>query len=199
MKNVILLMAVSFTVMACNKKSQEVPVVSNQQVVAGSKSKVILETSMGSITLELDGEKAPISVANFLSYAKDGFYDGTIFHRVIKGFMIQGGGFDQQMEQKKTKAPIKNEASNGLSNGQYTISMARTNDPHSATAQFFINLVDNSRLNKSAFQDGYAVFGKVIEGSEIVEQIGKVKTHREGYYDDVPVTPVILKSVKVIQ
>ncbi len=199
MKNVILLMAVSFAVMACNKKSQEVPVVSDQQVVSGHKSKVILETSMGSITLELDGEKAPISVSNFLSYAKEGFYDGTIFHRVIKGFMIQGGGFDQQMEQKKTKAPIKNEAANGLSNAQYTIAMARTNDPHSATAQFFINLVDNSRLNKSAFQDGYAVFGKVVEGSDIVEQIGKVKTHREGYYDDVPVTPVILKSVKVTQ
>jgi len=208
MKNrfIFVFMAVSLMFVACNKKNQEVSVSTqneqtqkDQPVAPGKKVKAELETSMGTIVLELDGEKAPVSVKNFIGYASEGYYNGTIFHRVIDGFMAQGGGFDAKMEQKKTNAPIKNEAANGLSNALYTVAMARTNDPNSATSQFFINLVDNSRLDKSAHQDGYAVFGKVIQGSEIVDKIGKVKTHREGYYDDVPVSAVTIKSVKIIE
>ena len=152
---------------------------------------------LGVITLELDDEKAPISAANFLEYVKSGHYDNTIFHRVINGFMIQGGGFEPGMKQKPNGAEIKNEANNKLKNEQYTIAMARTSAPHSATAQFFINVADNEFLNfKSETPSGwgYAVFGKVVKGTEIVDKIRGVKTGRKGYHDDVPVTDVVIEK-----
>ena len=153
--------------------------------------------SHGVITLELDAEKAPKSVANFLSYVSKGHYDGTIFHRVIPGFMVQGGGMDPGMKEKRGDTPISNEANNGLKNNKYTVAMARTSDPHSATAQFFINASDNGFLNHTAISAqgwGYAVFGKVISGSEIVDKIEAVKTGRKGHHDDVPVEDVILEK-----
>ncbi len=153
--------------------------------------------SHGVITLELDAEKAPKSVANFLSYVSKGHYDGTIFHRVIPGFMVQGGGMEPGMKEKRGDTPISNEANNGLKNNKYTVAMARTSDPHSATAQFFINASDNGFLNHTAISAqgwGYAVFGKVISGSEIVDKIEAVKTGRKGHHDDVPVEDVILEK-----
>jgi len=159
---------------------------------------VVLTTSMGAITLELDAKKAPKSVENFVAYVKAGHYDGTIFHRVMDNFMIQGGGFNDKMVQKATKAAIKNEADNGLKNNKYTIAMARTNDPHSATAQFFINVADNDFLNFSSPTDrgwGYAVFGKVTAGMDVVDNIKKVKTGNNGFHQNVPLEPVtILKA-----
>jgi len=149
----------------------------------------------GVIVLELDDEKAPESTANFLAYVNKGHYDGTIFHRVIKNFMIQGGGFTTDMQQKPTDAPIKNEAANSLKNDKYTIAMARTGDPHSATAQFFINVVDNDFLNHTAPTGqgwGYAVFGKVVQGQDVVDEIRKVRTTRKGYHDDVPFDAVVI-------
>jgi peptidyl-prolyl cis-trans isomerase A (cyclophilin A) len=160
---------------------------------------VVMETSLGSIEIELDGEKAPISTQNFLKYVDDKFYDGTIFHRVISGFMIQGGGFTEKMDQKKTHDPIKNEAANGLKNLRGTIAMARTNVVDSATAQFFINVVDNSFLdhkNPSPQGFGYAVFGKVTKGMDVVDAIRAVPTGFKDGYDDVPSTAVIIRSVK---
>ena len=156
---------------------------------------VKLETSMGDIVLDLDSEKAPKTVANFLSYVDAGHYDGTIFHRVIDGFMIQGGGFDAEMQEKSTAAPIENEADNGLANDPYTIAMARTMDAHSATAQFFINVKKNDFLNHSAKNDagwGYAVFGKVVKGHGVVNKIKAVDTGRHGMHDDVPKEPVVI-------
>jgi peptidyl-prolyl cis-trans isomerase B (cyclophilin B) len=161
---------------------------------------ITLHTTLGDITLELDAEKAPATVENFLGYAKDGFFDGTIFHRVIDNFMIQGGGMLEDMSQKPTKAPVKNEADNGLKNAKGTIAMARTNDPHSATAQFFINVSDNDFLNhKSPTPQGwgYAVFGKVVTGMEVVEKIRGVKTGRRGYHDDVPVDAILIQKVTI--
>ncbi|MEY3631992.1 MAG: peptidylprolyl isomerase [Betaproteobacteria bacterium] len=159
---------------------------------------VVLTTSMGAITLELDAKKAPKSVENFVAYVKAGHYDGTIFHRVMDNFMIQGGGFNDKMVQKPTKAAIKNEADNGLKNNKYTIAMARTNDPHSATAQFFINVADNDFLNFSSPTErgwGYAVFGKVTAGMDVVDNIKKVKTGNNGFHQNVPLEPVtILKA-----
>jgi peptidyl-prolyl cis-trans isomerase B (cyclophilin B) len=153
---------------------------------------------MGAITLELDAKKAPKSVENFVAYVKAGHYDGTIFHRVMDNFMIQGGGFNDKMVQKPTKAAIKNEADNGLKNNKYTIAMARTNDPHSATAQFFINVADNDFLNFSSPTErgwGYAVFGKVTAGMDVVDNIKKVKTGNNGFHQNVPLEPVtILKA-----
>lgn len=164
-------------------------------------SKIELTTNHGRIVIELDHEKAPLSAANFLSYVRSGHYNGTIFHRVIKGFMIQGGGFDAQMNQKPTEAPIQNEANNGLKNAHYTLAMARTNAPHSATAQFFINTTNNGFLDfksESPSGWGYAVFGKVVEGQDIVDKIEKVKTSRSGFHDDVPVEAVVIeKAVEV--
>ena len=154
----------------------------------------------GVITLELDQEKAPKSVENFLSYVKKGHYDNTIFHRVIPGFMVQGGGFAPGMAQKATDAQIDNEANNGLKNNNYTVAMARTNAPHSATAQFFINIKDNDFLNFSAPTAsgwGYAVFGKVVAGTDVVDKIKAVKTGRKGHHDDVPVEDVVI--VKAVQ
>ena len=151
----------------------------------------------GVITLELDEAKAPKSVANFLAYVKAGHYDNTVFHRVIKNFMIQGGGFEPGMKQKPTQAPIANEADNGLKNDKYTVAMARTSDPHSATAQFFINTVDNDFLNFSAPTAqgwGYAVFGKVVQGQEVVDAIKAVPTTRKGFHDDVPRDDVVIEK-----
>jgi cyclophilin family peptidyl-prolyl cis-trans isomerase len=154
---------------------------------------VVMETSLGKIKIELDGEKAPISTKNFMQYVDDKFYDGLIFHRVIGDFMIQGGGFKPGMEQQKTKAPIKNESGNGLSNTRGTIAMARTNDLDSATSQFYINTVDNSgKLDRPK----YCVFGKVIEGMDVVDKIRAVKTTRKGGHADVPVEDVVIKSVR---
>jgi peptidyl-prolyl cis-trans isomerase B (cyclophilin B) len=156
----------------------------------------------GVITLELDAEKAPKSSANFLAYVSKGHYDNTIFHRIINGFMIQGGGFEPGMAQKPTDAPIENEANNGLLNKQYTVAMARTSDPHSATAQFFINVADNSFLNHTAATSqgwGYAVFGKVVAGNEVVDALRGVKTGRKGYHDDVPLTDVVIEKAVVVQ
>ena len=159
---------------------------------------VVLTTSMGAITLELDAKKAPKTVENFVAYVKAGHYDGTIFHRVMDNFMIQGGGFNDKMVQKPTKAAIKNEADNGLKNNKYTIAMARTNDHHSATAQFFINVADNDFLNFSSPTErgwGYAVFGKVTAGMDVVDNIKKVKTGNNGFHQNVPLEPVtILKA-----
>ena len=156
---------------------------------------------MGVITIELDAEHAPLSTANFLSYVAKGHYDNTVFHRVIPGFMVQGGGFEPGMNQKPTDAPIENEANNGVKNNNYTLAMARTQAPHSATAQFFINVSDNEFLNHTApsLQGwGYAVFGKVIKGTEIVDQIKAVKTARKGFHDDVPKEDVIIQKAVAI-
>jgi peptidyl-prolyl cis-trans isomerase B (cyclophilin B) len=155
----------------------------------------------GVVTLELDEQKAPKTVANFLSYVKKGHYDGTIFHRVIDGFMIQGGGFEPGMSQKPTDAPIENEANNGLKNDKYTVAMARTQAPHSASAQFFINVADNEFLNhKSPTPQGwgYAVFGKVVEGKEIVDKLRGVATGRKGFHDDVPMQDVVIDKAVVV-
>ena len=163
---------------------------------------VELETTMGNIVIELNQEQAPNTVANFLEYVKSGHYDGTIFHRVIDGFMIQGGGMDANMKEKSTNAPIQNEADNGLKNEVGTIAMARTSDPHSATAQFFINVKDNSFLNFSGKNPqgwGYAVFGKVTEGMDIVNKIKGVPTGKYGFHADVPTTPVVITHAKVIE
>lgn len=158
---------------------------------------VIMKTSMGDIVIEFYPDQAPISVANFLRYVDDGFYDGLVFHRVISKFMIQGGGLSSSMEEPKTKyAPIKNEAKNGLKNLRGTIAMARTNYPHSATSQFFINVVDNSFLDNGVRGYGYAVFGKVIKGMDVVDKIAEVKTSAAGMHQDVPIEPVTIVSVK---
>lgn len=161
---------------------------------------VALKTSMGEIVLELDQEKAPKSVANFLQYVKSGYYKGTVFHRVIDGFMIQGGGFDKNMKQKATKAPIRNEAQNGLQNVTYSIAMARTGDPHSATAQFFINVGDNGALDypgRDGF--GYTVFGKVVKGMDVVDKIKAVPVADKGPHQNVPVTPVVIESATLLK
>jgi peptidyl-prolyl cis-trans isomerase B (cyclophilin B) len=160
---------------------------------------VVLTTNHGAITLELDVEKAPKSVENFVTYVKSGHYDGTIFHRVIDGFMIQGGGFDPDMKQKSTNDPIDNEAENGLKNDRYTIAMARTSDPHSATAQFFINVGDNDFLNYPGSDGwGYAVFGKVTDGEDVVDAIRAVKTGRKSMFSDVPVETVVIEKAEVV-
>ncbi|WP_111642017.1 peptidylprolyl isomerase [Marinimicrobium alkaliphilum] len=161
---------------------------------------ITLHTNYGDIVLELDFDKAPKTAANFKQYAEDGFYTGTIFHRVIDGFMVQGGGMTEDMEQKATREPIQNEADNGLKNDTGTVAMARTNDPHSATAQFFINVKDNNFLNhtgKNMQGWGYCVFGKVTEGMDVVDKIRKVKTSTQGYHSDVPVQPVTIEKVTV--
>ena len=166
---------------------------------AAEAPKVKLTTSMGDIVVQLNPDKAPKTVANFLQYVKDGFYKGTIFHRVMDGFMIQGGGFTADMKQKDTRPPVEIESKNGLKNDKYTIAMARTMDPHSASAQFFLNSKNNDFLNYPG-QDGwgYAVFGKVTEGQDIVDQMNGVKTSRSGMHSDVPVDPIIIEKVEVI-
>jgi peptidyl-prolyl cis-trans isomerase B (cyclophilin B) len=163
---------------------------------------VLLNTNKGKIVIELNEKDAPVSTANFLDYVKKGHYDGLVFHRVIDGFMIQGGGFAPGMKQKDTGKPIENEAANGLKNDPYTIAMARTNDPHSATAQFFINVSDNGFLNHSSKTPqgwGYAVFGKVVAGKDVVDAIKKVKTGSKGFHQDVPVEDVVITKAEEVQ
>ena len=165
-------------------------------------SKVQLQTTQGVITIELDAAKAPKTVENFLSYVRKGHYDNTVFHRVIKNFMIQGGGFEPGMKQKDTDAPIENEAGNGLKNDRYTVAMARTNAPHSATAQFFINVVDNDFLNFSSPTPqgfGYAVFGKVVEGTDVVDAIKGVRTGSSGFHQDVPMDDVVIQKATIVE
>ncbi len=164
--------------------------------------KVQFQTNLGNIIIELDKKKAPETVDNFVRYVSNGHYDKTIFHRVINGFMIQGGGFEKNMKEKATSAPIQNEADNGLKNKAFTLAMARTNDPHSASSQFFINLVDNEFLDHSSKTMsgwGYAVFGKVIDGTDVVNMIAEVKTTTKGFHDDVPVKPITIKEATVIE
>ncbi len=161
-----------------------------------------LHTNYGDITLELDSEKAPITVQNFIDYVNSGHYDNTIFHRVIDGFMIQGGGFEPGLVQKQTRAPIRNEASNGLKNDKYTVAMARTSDVDSATAQFFINVADNDFLNHSSPTPqgfGYCVFGKVVEGMDVVDKIKKVRTGNRGGHQNVPLENVLLEKAEVVE
>ncbi|CAB3783539.1 peptidylprolyl isomerase [Pararobbsia alpina] len=163
---------------------------------------VELHTNHGVVKIELNAEKAPKTVENFLAYVKQGHYDGTVFHRVIDGFMIQGGGFTPGMEQKPTNAPVDNEAANGLKNEKGTLAMARTNDPHSATAQFFINVKDNDFLNFSSPTPqgwGYCVFGKVVEGLEVIDAIRKVKTGSKGFHQDVPVEDVVIEKAVIVE
>ena len=161
-------------------------------------TQVVIETSQGTIKVALEDDKAPMSVANFLKYVDEKFYDNTIFHRVIPTFMIQGGGFEPGMKQKKTKGTIKNESSNGVSNTRGTLAMARTNEPDSATAQFFINTVDNKFLDRAQAKDGfgYCVFAKVSEGLDVVDKIRGVSTTRRGHHDDVPMQDVVIKSIR---
>lgn len=176
--------------------------VTSQAAQAAADPVVKLETSLGDIVLRLDARKAPITVANFIQYVKSGHYDGTVFHRVIKDFMIQGGGMTPELKEKRTVAPIRNEADNGLRNQKYTIAMARTSDPHSASSQFFINTRNNDFLDFKAKTPqgwGYAVFGKVIQGQNVVDKIEAVITGRKGHYEDVPVTPVIIKKAEVVE
>ena len=165
-------------------------------------SNVLMQTNFGAITIELNYEKAPITAANFEQYVRDGFYDGVIFHRVIDGFMVQGGGFDVSMDQKETRANIENEADNGLTNDEGTLAMARTMDPHSASAQFFINVGDNAFLNHSGKNSqgwGYAVFGKVVEGMDVVNEIKKVSTTTKSGHQDVPSDPVVIESATMAE
>jgi len=162
---------------------------------------VKLHTNFGVISIELDAERAPVTVANFLQYVRDGHYDNTIFHRVIDGFMIQGGGFEPGMRQKPTRAPIRNEADNELRNEAYTIAMARTSDPHSATAQFFINVADNDFLDHTAPTPqgwGYCVFGRVTDGTDVVDRIKRVATGRRGVHQDVPIEDVVIEKAEIV-
>lgn len=160
---------------------------------------VSMQTTKGNIEIELYDQQSPITTQNFLHYVKTGFYQGTIFHRVIPDFMIQGGGFDKNLKEKRTQAPIKNEANNGLKNERGTIAMARTNDPNSATSQFFINTVDNQPLNKNAYDAGYTVFGKVIKGMDVVDKISIVQTMDKSIYQNVPINTVEIEKVQILE
>ena len=195
--SIALMMLASVFATAENKQVTVVKADSDKKAEAKASNKVNVEmvTNLGTIMLELDAEKAPLSVKNFVDYANEGFYDDTIFHRVINGFMVQGGGFTADMNRKTTKSPIQNESFNGLRNDRGTIAMARTNAPHSATSQFFINHVDNDFLNKGARGIGYAVFGKVTSGMDVVDAIANIKTGRR----DVPKQTITIKSVKVVK
>ncbi len=173
-----------------------------EKQMSDTQTKVKMTTSLGTIVIELDNAKAPVSAANFADYVKSGFYDGTIFHRVIPGFMAQGGGFDTSFNQKATQAPIKNEADNGLKNERGTLAMARTNAPNSATAQFFINYKDNGFLNHTSPTPsgwGYAVFGKVVEGMEVVDEMAKQPTGNRGMHQDVPKTDIVIEKAEIVE
>lgn len=209
--NNVLIAFVSFFILlsGCNAKEAATTAKSNKDAntknmkSTGEKMTVIkLETNKGDIMLELDAEKAPATVANFVDYVEKGFYDGLIFHRVIPNFMIQGGGMNPDMSEKPNGSPIKNEANNGLKNDRGTIAMARTQDPHSATSQFFINLKDNDFLNHTSESPagwGYAVFGKVTDGMDVVDEIAKVKTGNHGMHGDVPLEPVVIEKATVVK
>lgn len=175
---------------------------SPQGTTMSTTPRVKLHTNQGDIVIELDREKAPETVDNFLRYVANDFYNGTIFHRVINNFMIQGGGFEVGMKQKPTESPVKNEADNGLKNDKYTVAMARTSDPHSATAQFFINVADNDFLNFTSPTPngwGYAVFGKIIEGTDVVDALKTTPTGNKGFHQDVPVTDIIIETATVVE
>lgn len=190
------------TLMTALSTAQATTTTTSKGTTMSTNPKVLLKTNKGDITLELDAEKAPKTTENFLNYVNDGFYNGTIFHRVINNFMVQGGGFEVGMKQKDTQSPIENEANNGLKNEVYTIAMARTNDPHSATAQFFINVQNNDFLNHTNPTPngwGYAVFGKVVDGTDVVDTIKGVKTGSKGFHQDVPVEDVIIESATVLE
>lgn len=200
-KIVLLALVAVLLALAGLSAMKQKPQKTEDPISQGGPIMVKLETSKGDIVLELDGEKAPKTTENFLAYVKEGFYDGTLFHRVIDNFMIQGGGFDEAMNQKETHDPVENEADNGLKNEAYTIAMARTQDPHSATAQFFINVKDNTFLDHTAPNTrgwGYAVFGKVVEGKEVVDAIKTVATGNAGFHQDVPIEPVVIVKATVI-
>jgi cyclophilin family peptidyl-prolyl cis-trans isomerase len=189
------LLAVAFILAAA------LPASSQEKAAETNNPRVYVKTNMGGFTIELYPDKAPVTVENFLNYVKKGFYEGTIFHRVIKGFMIQGGGFTKDMTQKATAPPIKNEADNGLKNKKYTVAMARTQVVNSATSQFFINTVNNTGLDhrdKTQGGYGYCVFGKVVEGTDVIDKIEMVQTTTKGNYADVPVKPVIIKAMTVM-
>jgi peptidyl-prolyl cis-trans isomerase A (cyclophilin A) len=172
----------------------------NTAIAQGAPPRVALETSQGRIVIELASKEAPKTVDNFLAYVKAGHYDGTVFHRVIPTFMVQGGGFDAEMTERATRAPIPLESRNGLKNARGTVAMARRNDPNSATAQFFINVVDNARLDYPSFDgNGYAVFGKVVEGMDVVDKIKEVPTGNRGPHQNVPLTPVTIKSARILK
>ena len=196
----LLLLAAACSINGCKEEKviqiEEVKVAETTK--AETTKKVKLQTSMGDIVIELNEEAAPVTVKNFLDYVQSGYYSGTIFHRVINGFMIQGGGLEANMQKKETKAPIVNEASNGLKNDRGTIAMARTNNPNSATSQFFINLVGNNNLDYSPRNAGYAVFGKVVDGLEVVDAIAKVKTTTKSGMGDVPAEVVEIKSAEIL-
>jgi cyclophilin family peptidyl-prolyl cis-trans isomerase len=190
----LLLVVAQATVAAATPTPTPSPAAAPKAAPAAGGPTVVLETTMGNITIALDKAKAPVSVDNFLKYVREGHYDGTVFHRVIPGFMVQGGGFDPDMKQRPTHPPIKNEASNGLSNARGTLAMARTNDPNSATSQFFINVVDNPRLDYGMSGAGYAVFGKVVEGMDVVDKIAQTPTGTKNGMGDVPKTPILIKK-----
>ncbi len=189
----------SVLMVGCENNGTAKKIESKTAVKKQKPKRVKLDTTMGDIVIELDEKAAPVTVENFLRYTEEGFFDGTIFHRVIKGFVIQGGGLTAEMKQKKPHEPIVNEADNGLKNSRGTIAMARTQNPDSATCQFFINHKDNPNLNyKGPNNLGYAVFGKVVEGMDVVDKIASVKTTRKGRHRDVPVETVLIKSAKVV-
>lgn len=201
-RNLISLLAFIFTLATFLVPSAQAANSSSQEgTTMSTNPQVLLHTNKGDITLELNAEKAPKTVENFLNYVNAGFYDGTIFHRVIPNFMVQGGGFEPGMAQKNTNDPVENEANNGLKNDMYTVAMARTSDPHSATAQFFINVANNDFLNHTNPTPngwGYAVFGKVVEGQDVVDTLKGVKTGSKGFHQDVPVEDLIIESASVV-
>ena len=191
------LLAVAIMLCGCGEQMNKTPV--KNETIKPQRNLVKLQTSAGDIVIELNAQAAPVTVKNFLGYVREGFYDGTIFHRVIHGFMIQGGGFTTEMAKKETHDPITNEAGNGLKNARGSITMARQNDPDSATCQFFINHVDNQPLNYvSDAKPGYTVFGKVTEGMSVVDTIARVETTTRSGYSNVPVEPIVIKSARVV-
>jgi len=195
MKKILLVILLTIMLTACSSNITEKNEEKTNEV--DTMTIVVFETSLGNFEVELNQEKAPISVDNFLAYVNEGFYDNLIFHRVIPNFMVQGGGFDKEMNEKDTKEPIKNEADNGLKNDKYTIAMARTQVVDSATSQFFINTNNNDFLNNGGRDFGYAVFGKVTEGQDVIDKIAAVKTTNAGMYQDVPAEPLIITKAYV--
>lgn len=201
-RNVIFLLGLLLAASSTLASAQATNPSSTQGTTMSTNPQVLLQTNKGNITLELDAEKAPKTVANFLNYVNEGFYNGTIFHRVIPNFMVQGGGFEVGMTQKNTNDPVENEANNGLKNDVYTVAMARTSDPHSATAQFFINVANNGFLNHTNPTPngwGYAVFGKVIDGTDVVDTLKGAKTGSKGFHQDVPVEDLIIESASIVE
>ena len=196
---ILILAAGPIMLSSCDTSTKEKDKDAQKTSIEGVNPVVLISTNKGDIKIQLDSEKAPVSVENFLAYTNEGYYDGVIFHRVIPNFMIQTGGLTEDMKQKPTKTPIKNEADNGLTNKRGSVAMARTSDVNSATSQFFINVNDNDFLNHGERDFGYAVFGEVIEGMDTVDEIAAVETGSVGYFRDVPKEPIVIKSVTVIE